>query len=158
MIKGHQAMTRKQDLAVGLLRQDGTILMVKEAYGLRLWTLPSGYVEAGETFAQAAVRETREETGLEATVLGVVAVRERADQLVIAFALEPSSGQLLESVPGEIDAVKWFRPHEFGEVRTRVNDFAAFLVEGAFQADLPRLASGVWQGRDGGDAELYQGE
>ena len=98
-------MATHERLALGLIRSHDAVLLVKEAYGPRLWTLPGGYVEPGESFPAAAVREVREETGLETTVRGIVAVRERADQLILVFALDPAGGTLVESVPGEIDAV-----------------------------------------------------
>ena len=51
--------------ACGALIHGDTILMVRHVEPTRsYWTLPGGGVEAGETPADAAVREVREETGL----------------------------------------------------------------------------------------------
>ncbi len=48
-----------------LLKQDGKYLLVQEnqkkAFGL--WNLPAGHVDRGETIEQAAIRETKEESG-----------------------------------------------------------------------------------------------
>src|SRR5262245_28911999 len=58
-----------------VVRDDGRVLLVRRAKPPleRVLTPPGGRIEAGETAAEAAVREVREETGLEVTVLEHVA-------------------------------------------------------------------------------------
>ena len=46
--------------------RDGRVLIARRMHGPRLWSLPGGRVEPGESPAQAAAREVREETGVEA--------------------------------------------------------------------------------------------
>ena len=52
-------------VAVAILK-DGRILLVKRE-DFEIWSLPGGHVESGESVAQAAIREVREETGLRVT-------------------------------------------------------------------------------------------
>jgi ADP-ribose pyrophosphatase YjhB (NUDIX family) len=51
--------------AGALVERDGRVLMVRQRrhYGTH-WELPSGYVEAGESFEQAAAREVLEEAAI----------------------------------------------------------------------------------------------
>jgi ADP-ribose pyrophosphatase YjhB (NUDIX family) len=39
-----------------------------------MWALPGGVMELGESLAQCAVRETREETGLDVEITGIVGI------------------------------------------------------------------------------------
>ena len=52
------------------------ILLLKRAVepGLGAWDLPAGYLDPGESFEMAARRETREESGIEIELLGLVGV------------------------------------------------------------------------------------
>ena len=52
-----------------VLRGDSILMVQHNENGRTYWTLPGGGVEPGETAAQAAVRETHEETGIVATVV-----------------------------------------------------------------------------------------
>ena len=56
-------------VAAGVLFSDeaGRIMLVRPTYK-EFWDIPGGYVEAGETPAQAAAREVREELGIIAAV------------------------------------------------------------------------------------------
>lgn len=62
-------------IAAAVIVKDGRVLLVRRRVkeGSLSWQFPAGEVEAGESAAEAAVREAREETGLtvaEAKVLG----------------------------------------------------------------------------------------
>lgn len=104
--------------AAVLVEQDGRVLLVRrnnEPFR-GLWTLPAGFVDAGEDPARAAERECLEETGLLVRVkrvLDVIAGREheRGADFVIVYQAEVLGGTL--SPDDDADAVEWFEPGDW---------------------------------------------
>lgn len=64
--------------ASAALFRDGAVLLVERGSApfAGLWSLPGGVIEAGETAEEAARREVREETGLEAHLSGLTGVHD----------------------------------------------------------------------------------
>ena len=52
----------------------GQILLIQRGYGKQKykWSLPGGHVDMGESYASAASRETKEETGLRVKIVSLV--------------------------------------------------------------------------------------
>ena len=88
--------------------------------GALVWTIPKGHVEPGESSADAALREVREETGLEAAIDGPLgdvtywyARRDEHGQPVriwkrVRFFLMRATGGRFADRDQEMDAVRWF--------------------------------------------------
>ena len=70
------------------IRQGDAILLVRQSYGKRYWSLPGGVVEAGESLDQAAIREVKEETGLDIEIRRVVGLYSKPDEEALAITLE----------------------------------------------------------------------
>jgi mutator protein MutT len=80
-----------------------------------LWSLPKGHIETGETPEQAAVREVKEETGIESQIdksLGVIdfwfmAGGKRIHKTVHHYLFREDGGTLAAQET-EVDEVAWF--------------------------------------------------
>ncbi|HTP02051.1 MAG TPA: NUDIX domain-containing protein [Anaerolineales bacterium] len=113
--------------AAVLLEQDGRVLLVRrvnEPFRGK-WTLPAGFVDAGEDPARAAERECEEETGLvvrATAVLDIIAGKEhpRGSDFVIVYRGEIISGIL--NPADDADEAKWFGPDELPELAFRATE------------------------------------
>src|SRR5689334_8082333 len=74
------AMTARPEVCVGAIAvHNDRILLIERGRGsgIGLWSVPVGRVEAGETLAEAVLRELREETGLEGICGELLGIAER---------------------------------------------------------------------------------
>ena len=80
-----------------VLDDENRILMVRQHHeGKDVWMVPGGGIEAGENAKQAAVREVKEETGLDISVLRLLwhveEVSEKRGQRFVNFFLAKLKG------------------------------------------------------------------
>ena len=95
-----------------VVEKDNKILMVQEGldfcYGQ--WNYPAGHVDEFENITQAAIREVKEETGLDVKLKGVLPICEtelrNETHIIIRFVAEVIGGKV-QFDSNEILDVKW---------------------------------------------------
>lgn len=119
-------ITPKVGADAAIFNEAGEILLMDRADGTG-WCLPCGFVEPNESPAEAAVREAREETGLEARVKSLVGVFTRKPSakhgphttVAVVYLCEVVGGELRLSHEGLglkywriEDVPRWHMTHE----------------------------------------------
>ena len=150
---------------VAVFRAGRVLLTMREDF--EVWCLPGGTVDPGETLPQAAVREMREETGLEVQLQRLVGLYAREDwnkgYHIALFAGEITGGSE-QPDPAEVLEIAWFDPAELPPMvlghRQRVLDAAEersgiVRCEAAvYPADLPAERPALYAARDAAQEAL----
>lgn len=104
---------------------DGAVLLQRRSDNSR-WSVPGGAMELGESIAETAIREVREETGLEVEIVRLVGIYsdpghivayddgEVRQQFSICFACRVTGGSLTTS--DESSEVRFFQPSELASL------------------------------------------
>jgi len=122
---------RAGEMAAGVGGYEVALIRVIRARGGTAWALPKGWVEQGEEPEQTAVREVREETGLQTRVLRKVdeisyqfysrADHDRISKTVHLFLLECLGGDTADH-DTEVEEARWFPIEEAGQRLTYKNE------------------------------------
>jgi 8-oxo-dGTP diphosphatase len=109
---GFGLMVIKDDKVLLGLRNDDPEKASSELSGEGTWTMPRGKLEYGESFEEGAVRELKEETGMQATKVKVICVENsiapKAQFVTIGLLAEEFSGDPKVMEPDEIIRWEWF--------------------------------------------------
>ncbi|GAB4458171.1 MAG: NUDIX hydrolase [Anaerolineae bacterium] len=103
--------------AAVMVVQKGKVLLVRRAMdpGRGSWCFPGGFMEIGETPQATAIRECREESGLEVEITRLLDVYYyedfRGSGVVIMYQARVTGGRL-EANPEEADGIGFFGPDE----------------------------------------------
>ena len=132
-----------------VVRDGDRFLAVHEAKHGASWYLPAGRVEPGETFAEAAHRETREESGVPIVLEGILKVQHTptavASRMRVIFLARPADESPPRDHPNEhtLEA-RWVTLAELGTLPLRGGEVAAlfrWVADGATVGPLELLGS-----------------
>ena len=107
--------------AICMIEHDGRLLLVRQSYRQR-WGVPGGLLQRGEGARAAAVREVREEVGLDIELIGEPAVvvdaePRRVDVIFRARPLDGADPDAATPSSPEVVEVRWFPLSDLPELQ-----------------------------------------
>jgi ADP-ribose pyrophosphatase YjhB (NUDIX family) len=143
--------TPKVDIRAVLFRGTDEMLLVQEKLDGNRWSLPGGWAEIGLTPFEVAVKEVREETGLETEAVRLLALLDKKQHshppqpwyIYKAFVLCRVSGGELQTDTVETAGVRWVHRNELATLdlstdRVTLSQLETMLAF-ARQPELPTL-------------------
>jgi ADP-ribose pyrophosphatase YjhB (NUDIX family) len=143
--------TPKVDIRAVLFRGVDEILLVQEKLDGNRWSLPGGWAEVGLTPFEVAVKEVREETGLETEAVRLLALLDKKQHphppqpwyIYKAFVLCRVVGGAIQNDTVETADVRWVHRSELAQMELSVDRVTLSQLEQmlvfAEQPDLPTL-------------------
>jgi len=130
--------TRKAKLAATALiyqQQDGDKIMDSKLLGVsrkdnhKLFGLPGGKVDEGETTYDAMVREVKEETGIDVLSAQPIYFREDGEFLAVVFLVTKWSGEVTTTEAGIVDWITFeeLKQGSFPEYNSKLEEQLNFL-------------------------------
>ena len=110
-------MSNLPKVGIGVIcSKDGKVLMIHRAHahGSGSWSMPGGHLEFGETPEQCAIRETKEETGVDVVDPQFVAITndifesENKHYITIWIQVRYAGGEAMLTAPEESTEVGWY--------------------------------------------------
>lgn len=100
-------MVSKLGVNVAVIEQGRILLIQREDF--EVWAMPGGDIEHGETLVNAAVREVKEETGIDVEITGFVGLYALPEwySSVALFVATPINGELQPQSGESIDLRYW---------------------------------------------------
>lgn len=102
---------RRMGAGAVVINDQGQVLLLEHAFhGKHPWSIPAGWMNRGESPAEAAVRELKEETNLSATLREVVYLNggKEYNQIDAVYLATDPIGEI--EISFEIIQAKWFEP------------------------------------------------
>ncbi|EIM08165.1 MutT/NUDIX family protein [Planococcus antarcticus DSM 14505] len=127
--------------AAGLVvNSKGQWLVVKKRYGglHGKWSLPAGFVDGTETIGQAALREVKEETGIDCELIGMIGFRSGviqekvSDNMAIFLLKAQNEEQPITAQLSELYSADWLLPAELSndaEASVMLREMASCVLE-----------------------------
>lgn len=106
-----------------IIHKDGKLILLKRlnVHGAGTWSTPGGHLDFGESPVECAIRETKEETGIDITNVRFLGITndlfetEGLHYITLWMAGDYLSGELGINAPGEMSEVGWFSIKELPE-------------------------------------------
>lgn len=135
---GHRPII--MNTSAGILVNEAGEVLLNERVDTHNWSLPGGYLEYGETYAQACVREYKEDSGLDVAIKSRIDIFDVGDvhypngditQTISAlFLVEPVGGQLLQNATDETLSLAYF---PFNQLPSLLNQQTVDMLAAADQ-------------------------
>lgn len=137
-------------VAAVITDEAGRVLICQQSQGHRLWGLPGGKIRPAESPIQATVRDIREETGMEISIIDLVGLYQLTggqpaddpaalpDVLVHVFRARCGQPEATVNSPGRISHLTWANPADLPSammataataIRDAVNGLAGVVRE-----------------------------